>query len=471
MSTMPKLAVIATFFALSCALVACETADTAKAPCGGVDEACCVGVAPCSTDLGCSANVCLSLPFADGNACATATECASSICGGDGICAVPSCTDTVVNGDESDVDCGGSCGPCALGQGCKATADCIRGSCFQDKCGFEPGGLLGKGGDSSTVAWTQIAGAGEGLWAPADLAFNTDFPEQLWVVDRDHDALLVIFTPDKVPTFRLLLDISQHFLEEVLAISFDGHGSFGTCGDSRNDYGGQAKPNDFMGPVQWPSNIDHYPKGASAHTQHWDMLHSTPSCLGIIAAGANQFFCVNGQIGSIDWYDFHLPHVPGGDDHSDGEKRRYLNPSMKIARVEGLPSNMVFDAATGNYYIADTGNGRIVRFSPDGATKGKLIQSFGGDGKMHAMSDFAIEAIAAGEMTSPTGLALHEGTLYVGDNASGIVHAYSLAGVHLRALDSGLGKGRLGGMTAGPDDRLYFADITGKRVVRIDTTW
>jgi hypothetical protein len=270
---------------------------------------------------------------------------------------------------------------------------------------------------------------------------------------------------------RLILDISQHFLEEVLAISFDGHGSFGTCGDSRNSYGDFRAPNDFMGPVQWPSDLGAYPKGKSAHEQHWDMLHSTPRCMGIVASGDDQFYCVNGQLGSVDWYDFHEPHVPGGDDHSDGEKRRYLDPSVKLGRVAGVPSNMVLDPSTGLIYIADSGNGRLVRFKPDGATKGAFVPSFPLDGKMNAMEGFEMTPIAAGEMTTPSGLTLHEGTLYVADYATGLFHAYTLEGAHLRALDSGLGAGRLGGLTVGPDDRLYFTDIGGKRVMRIDTTW
>jgi hypothetical protein len=43
------------------------------------------------------------------------------------ICVAPSCTDKVKNGDETGVDCGGSCMlKCAAGQGCKADVDCKR---------------------------------------------------------------------------------------------------------------------------------------------------------------------------------------------------------------------------------------------------------------------------------------------------------------------------------------------------------
>lgn len=47
-------------------------------------------------------------------------------------CVAATCNDTVDNGDETDVDCGGSCAPakkCANGKGCKIVADCSSGYC------------------------------------------------------------------------------------------------------------------------------------------------------------------------------------------------------------------------------------------------------------------------------------------------------------------------------------------------------
>jgi ELWxxDGT repeat protein len=45
------------------------------------------------------------------------------------------CTDGVQNGDESAVDCGGSCAPCAAGQACNADGDCLSGWCLGVHCG------------------------------------------------------------------------------------------------------------------------------------------------------------------------------------------------------------------------------------------------------------------------------------------------------------------------------------------------
>ncbi len=49
-----------------------------------------------------------------------------------GLCAGPTCTDGLPNGDETDVDCGGStCEPCAEGKLCQHHADCVSGTCEQ----------------------------------------------------------------------------------------------------------------------------------------------------------------------------------------------------------------------------------------------------------------------------------------------------------------------------------------------------
>src|SRR5262245_22406358 len=46
----------------------------------------------------------------------------------------PTCSDAIQNGNESDVDCGGACGPCADGQSCLGDADCEIGVCSFGVC-------------------------------------------------------------------------------------------------------------------------------------------------------------------------------------------------------------------------------------------------------------------------------------------------------------------------------------------------
>ena len=75
-------------------------------------------------------------------------------------CVAPSCTDGARNGVETDVDCGGACGPCGVGGACRAHDDCGTGVCVAAAC-IE--------GDVRSCALANGTGtqarAGEG-WAP-----------------------------------------------------------------------------------------------------------------------------------------------------------------------------------------------------------------------------------------------------------------------------------------------------------------
>ncbi len=48
---------------------------------------------------------------------------------------IPTCSDFVSNGYETDLDCGGGCSPCAFGKYCAVAADCTTGICQAGRCG------------------------------------------------------------------------------------------------------------------------------------------------------------------------------------------------------------------------------------------------------------------------------------------------------------------------------------------------
>lgn len=65
--------------------------------------------------------------------CRFDADCAGGDCAA-GICA-PTCTDRARNGSEADVDCGGAtCSPCELGKTCQINADCSSASCDAGIC-------------------------------------------------------------------------------------------------------------------------------------------------------------------------------------------------------------------------------------------------------------------------------------------------------------------------------------------------
>jgi len=68
------------------------------------------------------------LACAGGLACKVGGDCQSGQCTA-GVCAAPSCSDGVQNGFEVDVDCGHGCQPCATGKKCHSAPDCASNDC------------------------------------------------------------------------------------------------------------------------------------------------------------------------------------------------------------------------------------------------------------------------------------------------------------------------------------------------------
>ncbi len=76
----------------------------------------------------CGNNAVCSAPCGNNAVCNVPAYCVSNVCTG-GRCVAPSCSDGVKNGNESGVDCGGAsngshCVACAPGQGCTQNSDC-----------------------------------------------------------------------------------------------------------------------------------------------------------------------------------------------------------------------------------------------------------------------------------------------------------------------------------------------------------
>ncbi len=46
----------------------------------------------------------------------------------------PLCTDLIRNGEETGIDCGGTCGPCAVGERCNVNGDCDQSTCESGRC-------------------------------------------------------------------------------------------------------------------------------------------------------------------------------------------------------------------------------------------------------------------------------------------------------------------------------------------------
>ena len=90
------------------------------------------------SDVDCGGTTTNAPRCATDRACNVAGDCESKVCPPSKKCAAPSATDEVQNGDETDVDCGGTttnAPPCAAGKSCKGHEDCASDGCDdQKKC-------------------------------------------------------------------------------------------------------------------------------------------------------------------------------------------------------------------------------------------------------------------------------------------------------------------------------------------------
>jgi formylglycine-generating enzyme required for sulfatase activity len=109
---------------------------------------------PCKTDDQCNSHVCappsLDAGGHDGGP-PDAGVCAAAKC----VCQTPTCNDHVKNGNETGVDCGGSCPPCGVSVTCTTGSDCSTGECG---VGFKGGPCTGTAVDGGADAAHSLAG-------------------------------------------------------------------------------------------------------------------------------------------------------------------------------------------------------------------------------------------------------------------------------------------------------------------------
>lgn len=250
--------------------------------------------------------------------------------------------------------------------------------------------------------------------------------------------------------------------------------TFATCHEHRT--GNFTDQPAFIGPTLWTADPSIY-NGVNGDFQwsngsHLDMLHATSYCMGIAHDYASVYWTFNGELGTIDRYDFGAPHVPGHYYHEDGIITRFELGDDALARLPDVPSNMVVSGQ--HLWIADTGNSRVVRFARNAAPTqlGTFLSHEGIRGNV--MGEVPLEVLASteelaalwGPRVEPSGLAFLGNRLVVANHGSGHIAIFTAEGQLLRNIDTGLGEG-IGGLTV-MDGVIYFAHMRERRVYRID---
>lgn len=358
-------------------------------------------------------------------------------------------------------------------------------------CEALPGGyLIGTGdGTASSVNLVELYRPSAPIES-TDLGFHPD-RDELWVVNRRFEVqgvcaqsnsnsarcrslgstTTILFGPGTANQRASTLEDlnSWHFMRRAPSLAMGALDTFATCGEAAT---GNFEDNavNYIGPSLWSADLEIYAVRDPSfdNGSHLDMLHATPWCMGIAHERDNLYWLFNGDAGSIDRVNFNEPHEPGGDDHDDGEVHRYGKGFF--TRLANVPSHMVFNPADQYLYIVDTGSARVMKLdTTSGEPGGRLSPIYEVLRSSGEVDNATISVVVAeGQMQQPSGLALHEGVLYVSDHKTSKIHAFDLAGTPLRTLETGLPEGTLAGIEVGPDNRLYFTDMLGGAVYRID---
>lgn len=378
------------------------------------------------------------------------------------------------------------CGLLALGSlgfvGCSddGPACAVDGDCTSEGqvCGGDdtcvaapPGFEIGHGDGSASSVTFNVMHLTALDTKPVDIAFHPTRKGEAWVVGYgDHSIWLGTGLDGDAPKWEYFTDpAARHFMYQPPAIAMGAADTWGTCGDNDNAQNNRV-PNWFMGPALFSASLDIFPKVTPLGLgSHLDMLHSTPFCRGIAHVDANWYWAFNAYDKALDLVNFAQDHGPGMDDHSDGEIYRYAAGQV-LGAEDGTPSHLIYDPSDKFLYVADTGNGRIVKLDTTAGTKGKSLprrnEPLADQGYMDGTQ--VEEVVPPGVLVKPSGIELHGGLLYVTDAETSTFHVFEKSGKEVRRLETGLPKNSLAGFNFGPEGRIWFTDKVEGRIVRID---
>lgn len=312
-----------------------------------------------------------------------------------------------------------------------------------------------------------LADAGDGLTDPRDLEINPDRPDELWVVNRSDDSMLVVFDFDSAErtSIHYVGEGNDHWLAQPAALAFGDEGQLGTTHESDGDPAFGSSAADAMGPTLWTTDLDIFDGGDAGHI---DMVHNGALSMGMAWDHDTVYWIHDGYHEAIVRYDFGEPHEPGGRDHEDAVLHRYL--AGEVLREADVPSHMALDHDTGLLYWADpAGNAVRVLDTNSGTQTGEQWGTTGFEANWEvadATSWVLVEGTEAG-LTRPSGLELIDGVLVLTDHAASEVVAFDLDGQELARLETTWPEGTLMGLEVDEQGRLYLVDALAGQVLRL----
>ncbi|CAF1501011.1 unnamed protein product, partial [Adineta steineri] len=317
------------------------------------------------------------------------------------------CSDGLMNGDETDTDCGGSCVTCVAGQNCTLTKDCDNAQCTNSTC-VAYNTLIDNAVWSSTGE--TVAGTGSNttlsLNGPGPIVF--DLNNNLYVNDYGNHRVILYPSNGAMPTVIAGNGIAGSEMNQLNlpnGIDVDNNGTL-YIADSSNHRIQQWFPGassattvagitgssgSHLNQLNYPQSVAvdsvgnmYISDGSNYRVLKWPVGVSQ----GIVVAGNEVTGWSLNNIGYASDAKFDSSgniYVP---DYYDGRVLKWTPPSLSGILVAGQigssgsnadqldePSHVIIDSA-GNIYICDAGNNRIQRWV-NGSSTGSTIVGTG----------------------------------------------------------------------------------------------
>lgn len=217
----------------------------------------------------------------DGKTCSAATDCLGGACIGN-VCATPNCGNAKTDPGETDVDCGGStCRRCTTGKSCKAATDCVSGTCNAGQCSCPAGMQIAARKDGtnycideievSKFAYNQFIKAGVLPATQIDAcktANGTFTPRDAWIPSNSYPTGLA--TSDVALAFNYSLPV--HYVDWCDAYAYCAWAKKELCGSTNGGAADYTKGKDETADAWYNACSGHgdlqYPYDTSSYNRN-----------------------------------------------------------------------------------------------------------------------------------------------------------------------------------------------------------
>ena len=136
----------------------------------------------------------------------------------------------------------------------------------------------------------------------------------------------------------------------------------------------------------------------------------------------------------------------------------------------GVPSHLAYDASSRSLFAADTANNAIKVLATNTGSTGSWIEPNYDGTVQRQVTGATLTSIVRGAavgMSKPSGLELHNDMVFVSDNDTGRIFAFTKTGELIDWVELDVPRGALMGMAFDGAGALYVVDAVNEQILKI----